>query len=167
MYASGSDAPNVEARKLLHESRNDPCESTSPPNSRFRGRARSWQETSNFLIESVPRAVLVLRARRLLTSGRVRSHRHRSGNHGHASALQAPRAQCFGARLRGWKRCRRYLVLEPLPRSALRFGKLHLRIFVLGGAAAGVGLEGALLRPARDAALSELRRRQVRSPERH
>ena len=68
----------------------------------------------------------------------------------------------LSARLRGRHRCRRHLVLEPLSRRALRFGKLDLRLFLLRGAAAGMGLEGAFLRPARHAGIPELRRRQVR-----
>ena len=58
-----------------------------------------------------------------------------------------------GAGVRGGRRRRRHLVLEPLSRRALRFRELDLRLFVLRRAAAGVGLERALRGAARDAAL--------------
>ena len=59
-------------------------------------------------------------------------------------------------------RRRRHLVLEPLPGRALRHREHGLLILVLRGAAAGVGVERALRRPARDPALPEPRRRPVR-----
>ena len=49
-------------------------------------------------------------------------------------------------RARGRRRPRRHVVLEPLPGRPLRLREHHLRLLVLRGAAAGVGLEGALLR---------------------
>ena len=64
-------------------------------------------------------------------------------------------------------RCRRHLVLEPLSRRPFRFRKLDLRLFVLQGAAAGMGLEGAFLAAARHAGIPQPRRRQVRSAPRH
>ena len=72
-----------------------------------------------------------------------------------------------GARLRGRRRRRRHLVLEPLSRRALRLRELDLRLLLLRRAAAGMGLERAFLAPARDAALLQLRRRQVRPAPRH
>src|SRR5512138_1743073 len=54
------------------------------------------------------------------------------------------------------------LVLDALSGRALRFRKLHLRLFVLEGTAQRVALEGALLAAAGEPALPELRRRQVR-----
>src|ERR1700736_3908577 len=57
---------------------------------------------------------------------------------------------------------RRHLVLEPLSRRAFRFRKLDLWLFLFQGAYGGMGLEGALLPPARHAGILELRRRQVR-----
>ena len=52
--------------------------------------------------------------------------------------------------------------LEPLSGRALRFRKLFLQLLVLAGAAGGMELVGAFLRPAGDAALSQPCRRQVR-----
>ena len=51
-----------------------------------------------------------------------------------------------GAGVRGRHRCRRHLVLEPLSRRALRFRELLLRLFLLAGAAGGVGLDRAFRR---------------------
>ena len=53
------------------------------------------------------------------------------------------------------------------PGRPLRLGELHLRLLLLARAAGGVALEGALLRPAREPALPELRRRQVRPAPAH
>ena len=75
------------------------------------------------------------------------------------------RGGCAGAGCR--PRSRRNLVLEPLPRRAFRFRKLHLRLFVLEGAAQRVALEGAVLGAAGEPALPQLRRRQVRSSQIH
>ena len=57
--------------------------------------------------------------------------------------------------------------LEPLPGRAVRFRKLDLRLLVLAGPARRMGLGGAFRWPARDRALPEPRRRQVRSAPRH
>ena len=65
------------------------------------------------------------------------------------------------------RRRRRHLVLEPLPGCALRFGKPLLLLHLFRGVAAGMGVVGALSRAARDHALSEPRRRQVRLEARH
>ena len=72
-----------------------------------------------------------------------------------------------GAGLRSRQRRRRHLVLEPLPRRPFRFRELDLRLLLFTGTAGRMGLGGALRGPARDRALSELRRRQVRSASRH
>ena len=53
------------------------------------------------------------------------------------------------------------------PGRALRFRELHLRLLLLEGAARRVALEGALLGPAGEPALPQLRRRQVRSAQVH
>ena len=77
------------------------------------------------------------------------------------------RARPLGARLRDGQRRRRHLVLEPLPRRALRLRELHLRLLLLGGAAAGLELERALRAAAGDAALPGPRRGPVRPAPRH
>ena len=97
----------------------------------------------------------------------LRRHHHRRGHVGPVPALPAARTRFSRARVRGRHRCRRHLVLEPLSRRALRFRKLFLRLFVLEGVAAGMGVVGAFCRPAGDAALSQLRRRQVRPAPRY
>ena len=53
------------------------------------------------------------------------------------------------------------------PGRALRFGELHLRLLLLARAAGRMALEGALLRPAREPALPQPRRRQVRPAQVH
>ena len=96
-----------------------------------------------------------------------RRHHHRRGHVGPVPALPVARTGFAGAGVRGRHRCRRHLVLEPLSRRALRFRKLFLRLFVLEGVAGGMGLVGAFCRPAGNAALSQSRRRQVRSAPRY
>ena len=105
--------------------------------------------------------------RRVAAEPRLRGDHHRRRRLRHLPAVSAGRARCehHGARER--RRPRRHVVLEPLPRRPLRFREHHLRLLVLGGAAAGVGLEGAVLRPAREPPVPELRRRQVRPPQAH
>ena len=63
----------------------------------------------------------------------------------------------------GW----RHLVLEPLPGRALRFRKPHLRLLVFAGASRRMALERAVCPSARDRALSQLCRRQIRPAARH
>ena len=63
--------------------------------------------------------------------------------------------------------CRRRLVLEPLPRRAVRLRELLLLLHVLGRAAPGVDLDGAVPRPRRDPPLPRLRHRPARPPRRH
>ena len=88
--------------------------------------------------------------------------RHRRGCGRLIPAPPTARARAPGTSLRSRHRCRRHLVLEPLSRCALRFGELVLRLFLLRGALAGVGVARALRRPARHPSLSQLRGRQVR-----
>ena len=55
--------------------------------------------------------------------------------------------------LRGGRRRRRHLVLEPLSRRALRRREHALLLFLRRRAAAGMGVDRAVSRPARDPAL--------------
>src|ERR1700730_15861695 len=79
----------------------------------------------------------------------LRRDRHRRRDFRHVYALPSARTGHDRAGLRGRHERRRYLVLEPLSRRALRFRKLDLRLLFFQGADAGMGLEGALLPPAR------------------
>ena len=97
----------------------------------------------------------------------LRRHHHRRGHVGPVPALPAARTGFSRAGIRGRHRCRRHLVLEPISRRALRFGELFLRLLVLQGIAAGMGMVGAFCRPAGDAALSQPCRRQVRPAPRY
>ena len=97
----------------------------------------------------------------------LRRPRHRRGHFGPLPALPSARARPAGARARGRLRRRRHLVLESLSGRALRFRKLLLRLFLFPGAARRMELVRAFRAPARDAALSQLRRRQVRPALRH
>ena len=71
-------------------------------------------------------------------------------------------ARALGPGLRGWGWRGRHLVLEPLPRGALRLRELYLRVFVLGGTPAGMGLERTLFWSAGERALPQLCGGQVR-----
>ena len=97
----------------------------------------------------------------------LRGHRRwrRRLRHLPDQAAGRSRRGCPGAGCRA--RSRRNLVLEPLSGRALRFRELHLRLFVLEGAAQRVALEGALFGAAGEPALPQLRRRQVRSAQIH
>src|SRR5260370_6691727 len=92
----------------------------------------------------------------------LRRDRHRRRDFRHVYALPPARTGHDRAGLRGRHERRRHLVLEPLSRRALRFSKLDLWLLLFQGADAGMGLEGALLPPARHAGIPELRRRQFR-----
>ena len=81
--------------------------------------------------------------------------------------LPARPARPFGAGAGSGRRRWRHLVLEPLPRRALRFRKPLLLLHLLRGPAAGMGVVRALSRTAGDHALPELRRRPVRPEARH
>ena len=70
-------------------------------------------------------------------------------------------------RRRGRRRPRWHLVPQPLSGLPVRFGELHVRLLVLERAAERMALERALLRAAGEPALSQLRRRQVRSAQIH
>ena len=97
----------------------------------------------------------------------LRGHRRWRGRGGNLSdqAAGRPRGGRDGARRR--RRPRRHLVLEPLSGRPLRLRELHLRLFILEGTARGVALEGTVLGPAGEPALSELRRRQIRPTQIH
>ena len=82
--------------------------------------------------------------------------------------LYRAREAGFSAQLRrGGRRCRRYVVLEPLPGRALRLGELHVRLPVLEGAVRRVGVARALRRTAGDGALPQPGGRPVRPPAPH
>src|SRR6516225_9053992 len=89
----------------------------------------------------------------------LRRDRHRRRDFRPVYALPPARTGHDRAGVRNRHERRRHLVLEPLSRRALRFRKLDLWLFLFQGADAGMGLEGALLPPARHAGISELRRR--------
>ena len=72
------------------------------------------------------------------------------------------RARALGPGLRGRRRRRRHLVLEPLSRRALRRREHGLLVPVLGRAPAGVAVDRALRHPAGDPALHQPRRGPVR-----
>ena len=89
---------------------------------------------------------------------------------GFAGLVHAPppaRARALGAGLRGGRRRRRHLVLEPLPGRALRRREHGLLVLVLRRAAAGVALDRALRLPAGDPELHQPRRRPLRPAPRH
>ena len=62
---------------------------------------------------------------------RTRSRRRRAGrrrrHHRHLPAVPRSRSRLLRAAARGRRRRRRHLVLEPLPRGAVRLGELHVR----------------------------------------
>ena len=78
------------------------------------------------------------------------------------AAQAAQRDGADGTRVRGRRRRRRDVVLEPLPGGAQRLGQLHLRLHLRRGAVAGVAVERALSRAARDPRLPGARRRALR-----
>ena len=84
------------------------------------------------------------------------------GDHGDLPALPGARRRLFGPPPRGRRGSRGDLVLEPLSRSPLRLGELHLRLPLLEGALRGLALGGALRPPARDRALPQPRRGPLR-----
>src|SRR5262249_35830622 len=61
----------------------------------------------------------------------LRRHRHRRRHLRHVSAPSAARTGPTRAHLRGRRRCRRHLVLEPLPRRAVRLRVVDVRLLVL------------------------------------
>ena len=71
------------------------------------------------------------------------------------------------SRDRGGRRCRRHLVLEPLSRRALRHPDHRLQLHLRSRAGGGVAMVGEVRHPARDPALSRLRRRPLRPAARH
>ncbi len=98
---------------------------------------------------------------------RFRCGDRRGGLCRHVHAAPAARHGICGARAGGRQRRRRHLVLEPLSRRPLRRREHGVLLPVLRGAAAGVGVERALRRPARDPALCQPRRRPLRPQARH
>jgi hypothetical protein len=108
------------------------------------------------------------RSRGELSHGSVlRRHRHRGRHLGHVPAPPAARAGPARAGLRGRRRRRGHLVLEPLSRRPLRLRVMDLRLLLLGRDPARVGVERALRGPAGDATLLQLRGGQARPPPRH
>src|SRR5712692_7150476 len=101
------------------------------------------------------------RYRRGRGSRAVRCDYYRCRGYRAVSVVPPASARALGASLRGWCWSGRHLVLEPLPRVALRLRELHLWLFVLRGTPAGMGLERTFFRPAGERALSQLRRGQV------
>src|SRR5713101_6839304 len=81
----------------------------------------------------------------------LRRYRHRRRDFRLVYALPPARIGHDRTGLRSRHEHRRHLVLEPVPRRALRFRKLDLRLLLFQGADAGMGLEGAFLPPARHA----------------
>src|SRR6266851_7233448 len=77
-------------------------------------------------------------------------------------AVRLAGARSLGPGLRGGGWRGGHLVLEPLPRGALRLRELYLRVFVLGGTPAGMGLERILFWSAGERALPQLCGGQVR-----
>ena len=67
----------------------------------------------------------------------------------------------------GGRRRRRHLVLEPLSRRALRHPDHRLQLHLRSRAGGGVAMVGEIRHPARDPALSRLRRRSLRPAARH
>ena len=61
-----------------------------------------------------------------------------------STSCTAPAKRVLRAAARGRRRRGRHLVLEPLPRRAVRLRELHLRLPVLEGAVRRVGVAGAL-----------------------
>ena len=98
------------------------------------------------------------RARRSGFRSGDRRRRHRRD----LPALPRPRSRIHGDAARGRRRRGRHVVLEPLPGRPVRLRELHVRLSLLRGALRGVGVAGALRRPARDRALPQPRGRPVR-----
>ena len=63
--------------------------------------------------------------------------------------------------------CRRHVVLEPIPRRAIRLAGVHLPVLVFGRALQGVELERALSGATGNGALAQLRGRPLRSAQGH
>src|SRR5439155_13953800 len=95
------------------------------------------------------------RARRRAERAIRRDH-YRRRDLRHVPAPPAARAWSERAGVRGWRRRRRHLVLEPLPRCAVRFRELDLRLLLLRRDPARVGTPRTLRGAAGDAALLQL-----------
>src|SRR5207302_9125509 len=99
------------------------------------------------------------RARRTL-----RRHRHPRRALRDGPAPSAARAGPERAGVRGRRRRRRHVVLEPLPWGAVRLRELDVRLFLLRRDPARVGVERALRGAAGNPPLLQLRGRQARPP---
>src|SRR5215831_1636791 len=93
---------------------------------------------------------------------RRRRRRRRRGVRGTLHALPPARARVLRAGLRGGRRGRGHLVLEPIPGRPLRRREHGLLVLVLGRAPAGVAVDRALRLAAGDPALRQPRGRPVR-----
>ena len=76
--------------------------------------------------------------------GRRRRAGRRRRHHRHLPAVPRARSGLLRAAARGRRRRGRHVVLEPLPRRAVRLRELHVRLPVLEGAVRRVGVAGAL-----------------------
>src|SRR6185295_3213810 len=94
----------------------------------------------------------------------IRRDHYRRRDLRHVPAPPVARAWPERAGVRGGGGRGRHLVLEPLPRGAVRFRELDLRLLLLRGYPPRVGVERALRRAAGDIALLQLRGRQARPP---
>ena len=98
--------------------------------------------------------------------GRRRRDRRRLRRHVHE--LPPARPDGHGRPgVRGRRRRRRHLVLEPLPRRPLRLRVVHLLLLLRQGPDAGLGVERQVPGAAGDPALPEPRRRPLRHPPQH
>src|SRR4029077_11168885 len=124
----------------------------------------AWPATVIPTWRSFPRAPTWSRStrRRDVRRGRRRGRIRRAL---HAPPLARPGLHGPGVRGRRWRR--RHVVLEPLSGRALRRREHGLLVLVLGGAAAGVALDRALLRPAGDLEVREPRGGPLRPATRH
>ena len=118
----------------------------------------------DFVGRAIDRAARRARRRRSRRPTRSRFRRDRRRRRLRRSVRPAPPARDGPerARARAGGRYRRHLVLEPLPRRALRHRVGRLLVLLLGGARAGMGMERAVSDGARDPALPEPRRRPLR-----
>ena len=89
------------------------------------------------------------------------------GHHRYLPAVLGAPSGLLRPAPRGRRRRRRHVVLEPVPRSALRLGELHLCLPLLAGTLRGLAMAGAFRRAARDRALPEPRGRPLRPPTPH
>ncbi len=98
---------------------------------------------------------------------KARCRHRRRRRRGPLCHLSPAQARPEGPRLRGRKRRRRHLVLEPLSRLPLRRRKHGVFLLLLQRAAAGMAVARALRHAAGDPALHQPRCRSLRSQARH